>query len=425
MSAFQIGNPSTMSEQRTLAGAFGPRVLALADRLATWSDTPDGLSCAYLTTAHRRVAAELVTWMSAAGLTADIDAVGNVVARRPAARADAKTVIVASHYDTVPNAGKYDGRLGILLAMVVAEQLHKSRHALPYHLEIIAFAEEEGVRFAAPYIGSSAVAGRFDQHLLDRRDADGFALRDVMRDAGLDPDAIPAIERRGPLRAYLEVHIEQGPVLLQHDLPLGVVTSIAGNVRYLVTLTGTAGHAGTVPMTMRHDAAAAAAEIVLSVERRCAATPTLVGTVGKLNVPGGAINVIPQRCELSVDVRAGDDATRDAGITDILADIEAIAGRRGVSAEIKETLRMPAVPCSRDIGDRFAVAIERAGQTALRLPSGAGHDAVMFNGLTDIGMLFVRCGNGGISHSPLETVTADDVDIAARVLLDVLLHLDP
>ena len=420
-----------MSEQRTAdsngipAGAFGPRVLASADRLAMWSETPDGLSCTYLTTAHRRVAAELLAWMSAAGMTAEIDAVGNVVGRRPGARADAKTVIVGSHYDTVPNAGKYDGRLGILVAMAVAEQLHKSRHALPYHLEIIAFAEEEGVRFAAPYIGSSAVAGRFDQRLLERRDADGFFLRDVMREARLDPDAIPALARRRErLRAYLEVHIEQGPVLLQHDLPLGVVTSIAGNVRYLVTLTGATGHAGTVPMTMRHDAAAAAAEIVLSVERRCAAEPTLVGTVGKLNVPGGAINVIPRRCDLSIDIRADDDATRDAAITDIFADIEAIAGRRGVSVEIKESLRMPAVPCSREIGDHLAAAIERTGQRALRLPSGAGHDAVMFNGLTDIGMLFVRCGNGGISHSPLETVTADDVDIAAHVLLDVLLHLD-
>jgi beta-ureidopropionase / N-carbamoyl-L-amino-acid hydrolase len=202
------------------------------------------------------------------------------------------------------------------------------------------------------------------------------------------------------------------------------VSAIAGNVRYLVNLAGSAGHAGTVPMAMRHDAAAAAAEIVLLVERRCAGAPTLLGTVGKLDVPAGAINVIPERCELSIDIRAADGATRDAAIRDILGEIEAVTKRRGVSAEIRETLRMPAVACSQDIADRFAAAIERAGHKVLRLPSGAGHDAVMFDGLTDIGMLFVRCGNGGISHSPLETVTADDVDIAARVLLDVLLHLD-
>jgi allantoate deiminase/N-carbamoyl-L-amino-acid hydrolase len=292
-------------------------------------------------------------------------------------------------------------------------------------LEIIGFSEEEGVRFSIPYLGSSAVAGRFDQKLLQCRDASGLPLGDLMREAGLDPTAIPALARpRDTLRAYLEVHIEQGPVLLKRDVPIGVVTSIAGNVRYLVTLTGAAGHAGTVPMAMRRDAAAAAAEIILYVERRCGNTPTLLGTVGKLNVPDGAINVIPGRCDLSLDIRAGDDAVRDAATADILAEIEQIAVRRGVSAEMTETMRMPAVPCSPRIVESFAAAIARAGLPVVRLASGAGHDAVMFDGLADIGMLFVRSGNDGISHSPLETVTAEDVDLAARVLLDVLIDLD-
>jgi beta-ureidopropionase / N-carbamoyl-L-amino-acid hydrolase len=422
-----------MSEHQTadrgrspnLAGSFGARVLELADRLAEWSETADGLTCTYLTLTHRRVAAELQRWMTAAGLIAEIDAVGNVIGRLSAADPDAKTVIVGSHYDTVRNAGKFDGRLGILLGLVVAEHLRESRHALPFHLEIAAFSEEEGVRFPAAYIGSSAIAGRFDDGILDCRDAEGLRLGDVMREADFDPAAIPALARpRDSLRAYLEVHIEQGPVLLTQDLPVGVVTSIAGNVRYAVSLTGTAGHAGTVPMGLRHDAAAAAAEIILLVERRCKDAPTLLGTVGKLHVPNGATNVIPGRCDFSIDVRAGDDWNRDAAASDILAEIASICARRGIEADILETMRMPAVPCSHGIVDRLSAAVARAGLTPLKLPSGAGHDAVMFDDLTEVGMLFVRCGNGGISHSPLETVAAEDVDIAARVLLEALLHLD-
>jgi beta-ureidopropionase / N-carbamoyl-L-amino-acid hydrolase len=407
-----------------LAGSFGPRVLELADHLAQWSETEDSLTCTYLTPAHRRVAAELRGLMAAAGMATEIDAVGNVVARLPSANPDAKTVIIGSHYDTVINAGKYDGRLGILVAVVVVQFLRQCA-ALPFHVEIIGFSEEEGVRFPAPYIGSSAVAGRFDQTFLERRDASGLQLRDVIRDAGLDPNAIPALARPPDiLRAYLEIHIEQGPVLLQHDLPVGVVTAIAGNVRYLVAITGVAGHAGAVPMTMRHDAAAAAAEIVLFVEQRCFADPALRGTVGRLSVPDGATNVIAGRCELSIDIRSADDAARDSAAVDVLTEIEKIAARRGVTVKIAEAMRTPAVPCSEQMADRFAAAIDRVGLEVLRIPSGPGHDAVMFDGLTDIGMLFVRCGNGGISHSPLETVTAEDADIAARVLLDVLLHFE-
>ncbi len=208
-------------------------------------------------------------------------------------------------------------------------------------------------------------------------------------------------------------------------MPVGIVTSIAGTIRYSVTITGVAGHAGTVPMPLRRDAAAAAAEIVLYVEKRCSTAPTLVGTVGRLSVPNGAINVIPGRCELSLDIRAGDDATRDAAVADVLAEIERIARRRNVTTEIKEIQRGPAVPCSPRIQAQFAAAVERAGIRPFHLPSGAGHDAAMFSGLTDVGMLFVRCGNGGISHSPLETITAADADLAARILLDTILNFEP
>jgi allantoate deiminase/N-carbamoyl-L-amino-acid hydrolase len=223
------------------------------------------------------------------------------------------------------------------------------------------------------------------------------------------------------------LHIEQGPVLLQENLPVGIVTSIAGAARYLVTVSGTAGHAGTVPMRLRQDAAAAAAEIVLAVEARCTRqdAPTLVGTVGRLDVPDGAVNVIPGRCELSLDIRAGDDATRDAAVADILAEIDSVARRRGVKTDVRPLSTTPAAPCSPRLQQALADAIGRAGLPARYLVSGAGHDAVMFDGRTDIGMLFVRCGNGGISHSPLETIMPADADVAARVLLDVLLNLKP
>ena len=406
-------------------GTFGQRIVDLAARLAAWSDTPDGLTCTYLTPAHRAVAAELQTWMRDAGMSAEIDAVGNVVGRYRSDNPSARTLVLGSHYDTVRNAGRYDGRLGILTALVMVEHLHRSGRKLPFHVDVIAFSEEEGVRFSTPYIGSSAIAGKFDASVLDRCDGEGNRLVDVMRAAGLDPKVIPALARAPQdLIGYLEVHIEQGPVLLHENHPVGIVTSIASSVRQRVSITGVAGHAGTVPMALRRDAAAAAAELVLYVERRCAAAPTLVGTVGELYVPGGAINVIPGHCELTIDIRAGDDQTRDAAVSDVLAEIKRIAERRGVAIEAKEIARGHNVPCSPRIQRLLAEAVTRAGIAVRSLPSGAGHDAMQFDGVTELGMLFVRCGNGGVSHSPLETITAADADLAARILLDTIMNYE-
>src|SRR5215472_8285868 len=299
-------------------GAFGKRIVELADRLAQWSESSDGLTCTYLSPAHRSVAAEIHNWMREAGLITEIDAVANVIGRYAAADRAARALILASHYDTVRNAGKYDGRLGVLTALVLVEHLKRLDRKLPFHLDVIAFSEEEGVRFSSSFIGSRAVAGRFDATLLECRDAEGVSLAAAMAEAGLDPARIPALaRRREDLLGYLEVHIEQGPVLLEAGLPVGIVSAIAGSVRSMITITGTAGHAGTVPMARRHDAAAAAAELVLYVEKRCTQAPTLVGTVGQLAVPNGAINIIPGRCELTLDIRAGDDATRDAAVSDV------------------------------------------------------------------------------------------------------------
>ena len=407
-------------------GAFGDRILALADHLASWSETADGLTCTYLSTAHLAVAEELAGLMKKAGLTVEIDTVENVIGRYQSHDPSAKTVIVGSHYDTVRNAGRYDGRLGILVALVVAEHLARNDIRLLFNLEVIAFSEEEGVRFPVSYTGSRTVAGRFEDKLLETRDAKGITLAQAVLEVGADPKTIVSLARRPEtLAGYLEVHIEQGPVLLGANLPVGVVTAIAGGSRYLVTIDGEAGHAGTVPMTLRHDAVTAAAEITLFVESRCN-RPGLVGTVGRFAVPGGgATNIIPGRCEISLDIRSGDDATRLAAVVDILAEIQRIAHRRGVTATTMQALEAAAVPCSSRLQEAFAASIERAGLPVRRLPSGAGHDAAMFSGITDIGMLFVRCGNGGVSHSPRETVSAEDADIAARIILDVLVNLKP
>lgn len=404
--------------------AFGAAIMARVEDLASISETAAGLTCTYMTPAHQATASRLKAWMEEAGLAASIDALGNVTGRYPSANPNARTLLVGSHYDTVRNAGKYDGRLGVLTALAVVADLAQGGIALPYHLEVVAFSEEEGVRFATTFLGSRALVGQFDMAALAMKDADGVTMEAALRAAGHDPATIPALARDpASLLGYIELHIEQGPVLLEKDMPLGVVTGIAGGIRLLVSIAGTAGHAGTVPMGLRHDAAAAAAEIVLLVERRCSAAPGLVGTVGMLTVPNGAINVIPGRCELTLDIRAPDDATRDAAVADIRAEMAAIAARRGVTIAADEVMRAAAVPCATPIQEALASAITRAGLPVVRLASGAGHDAMMLGTVTAAGMMFVRCGNGGISHNPLETVTVEDADVAARVLRDVLVNL--
>jgi allantoate deiminase/N-carbamoyl-L-amino-acid hydrolase len=405
---------------------FGNAVIAWAELLGGWSDDPHNLTCAYLTAAHRKTATQIAHWMHAAGMQVEIDAVGNVVGRYLSDDPAARTLMTGSHYDTVRDAGKYDGREGVLLPIAIVDYLNRRGERLPYHLEVVAFSEEEGVRFKSTFLGSSAIAGRFDMALLDRTDADGVTMRVALEAAGHDPRKIPSIARKSEdLLGYVEVHIEQGPVLLQQGLPAGIVTSIAGSCRYLVELSGSAGHSGTTPMAMRRDAAAAAAEIVLAVERRCSHVQGLVGTVGQLQVPNGSVNVIPGACQLSLDIRAADDATRDPAVTDVLAELDAICARRLIAAKIERIMAAPAVPCAPWLMQQLTASAARQGLPVLELPSGAGHDAMMLSEITDVAMLFTRCGNGGISHHPLETMTADDAEVSARILLDFLRHFQP
>jgi N-carbamoyl-L-amino-acid hydrolase len=404
--------------------SLGAAIIGMIEDLAAMSEAAGELTCSYLTPTHRATADRIRDYMLAAGLGAHIDAVGNVIGVLAGDGRQSRNVLTGSHYDTVINAGKFDGRLGIVLPIAVAGAVRRAGAPLPFPLEIIAFAEEEGVRFKSTFLGSRAIAGHFDSNVLKSTDSAGNAMDDVIRAAGHDVAAIPALARdRDQVACFVEVHIEQGPVLLDAGFAVGVVTSIAGCIRDSLTIEGLSGHAGTVPMALRRDAAAAAAEMVLAVERRCRAEPGLVGTVGKLDVPGGATNVIAGRCDFTIDIRSGQDDVRDAALRDINAEIAAIAARRGVGVTQRRMLTAAGVPCTPALQEAWAASIERVtGGPVQRLPSGAGHDAMMMASLTGIGMLFVRCGNGGISHHPLETMTVDDAEVAAHVFQDFLQH---
>ncbi|KWR75555.1 Zn-dependent hydrolase [Cupriavidus sp. IDO] len=413
--------------------SFGQAILDRADQLARFSDAEAGLTCAFLTPAHRAAQAQLAQWMEEAGMSVRIDAIGNVIGRYAADAAvgdSARVLMTGSHFDTVRNGGRYDGRLGILLPIAVVGALNAAGIRLPYHFEVVGFAEEEGLRFKTSFLASSVLAGRFDPALLDRQDVDGVTLRDALAASGLPGGGeLPALQAAAvdpaSLLGFVEVHIEQGPVLLHHGLPLGIVTQIAGSSRFQVRVEGLASHAGTTPMGMRKDAAAGAAEMILLVEQRCGEVPTLVGTVGQLQVPEGSSNVIPAACMFSMDIRAGEDGIREAAIADIVAGIQRIAARRGLTAKVERVPPVNNAPCARWLMDQFGAVLKKRGLQVFELPSGAGHDAMMMQRVTDVAMLFVRCGNGGISHNPLETITADDARQAAEVFVDFLRHFQP
>ena len=383
------------------------------------------LTVTYLTDAHRACAAQISALMRDVGFdSVHIDAVGNVVGRYEGASADAKTLLTGSHYDTVRNGGKYDGRLGIFVPIACVRELKRQGKRLPFAFEVVGFAEEEGQRYKATFLGSGALIGHFDQRWLDQKDADGITMREAMQHAGLKQEDIPKIQR-DPARylGFVEVHIEQGPVLTELDLPLGIVTAINGGVRFVGEVIGTASHAGTTPMDRRRDAAAAAAELILYTEQRAAKDGDSVGTVGMLEVPSGSINVVPGRCKFSLDMRAPNNAQRDALTDDVLAELKAICERRGVRYEIEESMRASAAPSAPAWQQRWEKAVDALGIPLFRMPSGAGHDAMKLHEVMPQAMLFVRGINSGISHNPLESSTNDDIQLAVQafqLLLDNL-----
>jgi N-carbamoyl-L-amino-acid hydrolase len=411
-----------------VAPALGNRVWDWAEALAAHSDPGYQEQCqltvTYLTQAHQTCAHKLQQWMKECGFDdAHVDAVGNVVGVYHGSDPKAKRLLTGSHYDTVRNGGRYDGRLGILVPMACVRELHASGRRLPFGFEVVAFAEEEGQRYKATFLGSGALVGQFDPAWLTQQDADGVRMVDAMHAAGL-PGTLETIAacRRDPADylGFVEAHIEQGPVLNELDLPLGVVTSINGSVRYVGEVIGMASHAGTTPMDRRRDAATAVAELTLFVERRGGAVPHLVATMGMLQVPSGSINVVPGRCQFSLDIRATTDEVRDACAHDVLAELQRICERRGLHYRLEETMRAAAAPSGPAWQARWEQAAAATGLPVHRMPSGAGHDAMKLHEVMPQAMLFMRGGNSGISHNPLEEISNDDTELCVRAFQNLL-----
>jgi allantoate deiminase len=386
------------------------------DILATFSEEPDRLTRPFASGAMKRAHEYVSKWMEEAGMTVRRDNVGNLRGRYEGDAPGAPALMLGSHLDSVRNAGRYDGPLGVMVTIAAVQRLHDKKVRLPFAIEVVGFADEEGLRFASTYLGSRALAGTFEPADLDRSDASGITMAEAILAFGGDPARIGADRwTGGKLVGYCEVHIEQGPALEARGLPVGVVSAISGQNRYALTFAGVAGHAGTVPMEQRHDALAAAAEFVLEVERQARGRPGLVATVGQLQVEPGAVNVIPGQVDLSLDVRHADDATRAGAAEQILERANAIANRRKLAVAVELISENVSVPCSPRLVSLLSQAVAGLGHEVVELPSGAGHDAVSMSSITEVAMLFVRC-KGGVSHNPAESVTSEDVGVAIDVL---------
>jgi allantoate deiminase len=406
--------------------SLGDEIVARIDRLAEISETPAHLARVFLTPEHRAAADLILSWMNEAGMRAHLDAIGNVCGRYEGDRPGLPCLMLGSHYDTVRDAGKWDGPLGLITAISCVAHLHKRDIRMPFAVEVTGFADEEGVRFASTLLGSRAVAGTFDERVLAAKDAAGISMRDAMVQFGLDPQHIEAAARaRRELLAYLELHIEQGPVLESQNLPVGVVTAISGATRLAVRLTGMAGHAGTVPMALRRDALAGAAECIVEIETFCRTDPDgLVGTVGAIHAMPGATNVIPGEVSFTVDIRAGSDTHRKLAVADVVRRIENVAQRRKLLLQVDVTHENRTVPCAPWLTSQIAEAVTDEGYRVFELPSGAGHDGMAMIDVADVAMVFVRC-RGGVSHHPDEHVDTADADAGARVLLRLIENFRP
>lgn len=399
----------------------GARAVARCDALAVqpFSDSAEGLTRTYLSPAYHAAQEQIAVWMTEAGMAVRRDAAANLIGRYEGREAGARALVIGSHIDSVRNAGAYDGPLGVMLGIEAVAALAASDVRLPFAIEVYAFGDEEGSRFPAAMLTSRAVAGTLDPVTLDVTDRDGVRLGDL-----LDLAAYPSAARKpGEILGYLEAHIEQGPVLEAAGLALGTVTGIAAQLRYEIGLCGTAGHAGTTAMGLRRDAVAGMAEMVLAAEEVATAGPAdLVATVGVVEVPSGAANVIAGRSRFTLDVRAGDAAVRDRAAEDILRRFRAIAGRRDLGLSVRQVHDLPASPCDPALMDLLDAATAKAGHQPFRLVSGAGHDAMIMAALCPTAMLFLRC-RGGVSHNPAEHVEPVDAEAALAVMSGFIQHL--
>jgi len=406
-----------------LASAESParRVMRRLDEFARFSDEERALTRLYLSNAHRDAAKQFIAWCAESGLNAKIDASGNVWARYEGAKPGAPALMLGSHIDTVRNAGRYDGNLGALAALAVVEALTATRERLDHAVEIVAFGDEEGVRFPTTLTGSRALAGLFVRAALDQKDADGVTMRDALVAFGCDPEGVGALRGRN-IASFVELHIEQGPVLESENLAVGVVTAINGATRLHARVIGLAGHSGAVPMGLRRDALAAAAEMMLLIEARARIEDDLVGTVGRVDVEPGAVNVIPGEVRFTVDIRAPRDEQRRRAVSDISKRLSAIAATRRVELVLTQTHDAGAYTCHPSVISALQASVERVSKAPARLlPSGAGHDTMVMGQLCPAGMLFVRC-KGGISHNPEESVTIEDVEVGLATLIDFTRH---
>jgi allantoate deiminase len=399
-------------------------IISRIQELASISETPGVTTRRYGTAAAIAAGDKVLHWMREAGLETRIDAIGNIRGRWPSEDPAARTLVIASHLDTVVNAGRWDGPLGVLAGLDILENLIRRKIRLPHHVELIAFCDEEGVRFHTTYLGSRVVAGSFDPETLQSRDEDGIMLAAAITAARGNPDnlqqeAIPADRWLG----YFELHIEQGPILYERRIPVAAVKAIAGQIRGEVSFTGMAGHAGTVPMAMRHDALCGAAEFILAAEQEAAAGGGgFLATIGRLRISDSASNVIPGQVSCSIDIRSAHPDTLSAAHSRLKTLAETIATRRGLTAQWQVVQSSPPVACDGRMKDGLVQCIEKAGYEALELVSGAGHDAVPISAVAPVSMLFVRCYKG-ISHHPLENVEPADLAAALAIAEDFVIHI--
>jgi allantoate deiminase len=396
-------------------------VIARCLSLAECTEEPGFTTRSFLSEPMREVHARLGTWMEQAGMRVSIDAVGNIRGCYAADRPSAGRFLIASHLDTVPHAGPYDGILGVVIGVALAGLLHN--RYLPFQIEVIGFSEEEGLRFGVPFIGSRALVGAIDPELLERRDANGDRVIDAIRAFGLDPSRIDDARAPNDALGYLEFHIEQGPVLESLGYPLGVVEAIAGQSRLDLIFTGQANHAGTTPMHLRHDALAGAAEWIAVVEREARAVAGLVATIGKMQVEPGATNVIPGTARVSLDVRHSVDMARRKAVDELLNHAAEIGSRRGLRIDWKQNLDQSAVGMDLDLTSMLEHAVAVSGYPAHRMTSGAGHDAMVIAGHIPSAMLFLR-SPGGVSHHFSESVLTEDVAAALTVGLRFLEEME-
>jgi allantoate deiminase len=392
------------------------RIMQRCDALARHSELAGGLTRVFLSPENRAANELVLGWMREAGMQAKLDAIGNVAGRYEGDQPALPCLMLGSHLDTVRDAGRYDGMLGVVSAIECVDFFNSRKKRFPFAIEVFGFGDEEGVRFGTTMLGSRAVAGVFDEKNLQATDARGMTLESALREFGLDPKKIPQVKRKkSDVLAYAELHIEQGPVLEAEGLPVGVVSAINGFSRLRVTLSGVAGHAGTVPMHLRRDALAAAAGCITAVEQIARTSLDVVATVGRIEASPGAINVIPGKVVFTIDVRAPRDELRLSCVNEVRREITTICEKREIRIEIENLQELGVAPCAEWLMAQMERAVAAGGLRVRRLPSGAGHDGMALHAVADIAMLFVRC-KGGISHNPAESITLEDASAGVRVL---------